>query len=152
MQYEALVKAVWIFYAASERSVAKLANELSREAAKKADKVPLLSEMFGELEGKAPEQAIGPLLEFKEYSLKPLSSYIHGGLHAIARHNKGYPAPLLTQATRSSNGLLAMTGIMLVVLSGDTKHSGKMSSIQSSFAECLPNLAPSHYTSLQGTR
>ena len=151
MQYEALVKALWIRYAASESSVAKLASELSHEAVRKADKVPLLNEMFEELEGKAPEQAIGPLLEFKEYSWKPLSSYIHGGLHAIDRHSKGYPAPLLTQAARSSNGLLTMTGMMLVILSGDTRLSGKMSSIQRSFADCLPNLAPSHNTSFQGT-
>jgi hypothetical protein len=152
MQYEALVKAMWILYAASENSVSKLMSELNHEAAKRADNVPPLSEMLGELEGKAPEQAIGPLLEFKEYSWKPLSSYIHGGLHALDRHSKGYPAPLLSQAARSSNGLLTMTGMMLVILSGDTRHSGKISSIQRRFADCLPNLAPSHNTSLQGTR
>lgn len=139
MQYEALVKAMWIRYAASESSVSKLAFELNHETAKRADKVPQLSDMLGELDGKAPKQAIDPLLEFKEYSWKPLSSYIHGGLHALDRHSKGYPVSLLSQAARSSNGLLMMTGMMLVILSGDARHSGNISSIGRRFADCLPD-------------
>lgn len=152
MQYEALVKAVWILYAASESSIGKLQSELNHETAKRADKVPSLSEMLGELDGKAPSQAISPLLEFKEYSWKPLSSYIHGGIHAINRHGKGYPTPLLSQAARSSNGLLIMTGMMLVIMSGDSRHSGRISAIQKRFADCLPNLAPTHNNSFQGAR
>ena len=152
MQYEALVKAVWILYAASENSAGKLISELNHEAAIRADKVPLLSEMLGELEGKAPEQALVPLREFKEYSWKPLSSFIHGGLHAINRHSKGYPFPVLSHAVRSSNGLLILAQMMLVILSGDPRHSGKVSSVQQRFADCLPNLAPSHNTSLHATR
>ena len=42
-------------------------------------------------EAKAPKNSIDPILEFKEYSWKPLSGYVHGGLHAIERHSKGYP-------------------------------------------------------------
>lgn len=152
MQYDALVKAVWVLYAASDSLVGKLQNELNHETAKSADKMPLLTEMLGELDGKAPAQAISPLLEFKEYSWKPLSSYIHGGIHAITRHSKGYPTPLLSQAVRSSNGLLVMTGMMLVILSRDSRHSGRMLSIQQRFADCCPNLASPHNSSLQGTR
>jgi hypothetical protein len=140
MQYESLVKAVWALYAASDTSLKKLQSELNNESAKWADKVPPLSEILSELEGKAPPQAVGPLREFKEYSWKPLSSYIHGGIHAISRRSKGYPKPLLEQAVRSSNGLLLMTGMNLVILSGDSSHSGKVAAIQKRFADCCPNL------------
>lgn len=144
MQYDALVKALWLLYAASVSSVEKLMSELTHEDAKIADKMPLLSDMLKELDGKAPIEAVRPLLEFKEYSWKSLSSYIHGGVHAINRHSNGYPAPLLAQAITSSNGLLVMTGMMLVILSGDSKHSGKISSIQKRYSDCLPNLVPHH--------
>jgi hypothetical protein len=134
MQYEALVKAMWVLYSASDSSVGKLQSELNHETAKSADKMPLMAAMLGELGGRAPAQAINPLLEFKEYSWKPLSSYIHGGIHAITRHDKGYPAPLLSQAMRSSNGLLVMTGMMLVILSGDGRHAGRIPA-------CLANVS-----------
>lgn len=142
MQYEALVKAVWALYAASDNTISKLQSDLSAETAKLADKVPPLNEILAELEGKAPPQAIGPLFEFKEYSWKPLSSYIHGGIHAITRHGKGYPTELLSQALRSSNGLQVMAGMMLVILSGDSRQQGMIPSIQQRFADCCPNLNP----------
>jgi hypothetical protein len=140
MQYESLVKAVWALFAASDTSLKKLQSELNNENAKWADKVPLLSEILSELDGKAPPQAVGPLREFKEYSWKPLSSYIHGGIHAISRRSKGYPKPLLEQAVRSSNGLLLMAGMNLVILSGDSSQSGKVAAIQKQFADCCPTL------------
>lgn len=151
MQYESLVKAVWSLYAASDNTISKLQCDLNAETAKWADKVPLLNEILVELEGKAPPQAIGPLLEFKEYSWKPLSSYIHGGIHAITRHGKGYPTELLSEAVRSSNGLQVMAGMMLVILSGDSRQQGKIPGIQQRFADCCPNLNP-HNTALQGSR
>lgn len=57
MQYEALVKAIWALYSASESSVAKLQRELRQETAAAADRVPSLGEMLAALEGKAPWQA-----------------------------------------------------------------------------------------------
>ena len=151
MQYEALVKAIWALYAASENSISKLQRNLNHETVKSADRIPILSELLVALEGKAPAQALGQLNEFKEYSWKPLSSYIHGGIHAIARHRNGYPIELLAQAVTLSNGLLLMTGMMLVILSGDTKQQGRMSTIQQRFANCFPALNP-HNTAPHGPR
>jgi hypothetical protein len=140
MQYETLVKAIWALYAASDVSVEKLQSGLNSHTAKWADNIPSLGEILAELDGKAPAAALGPLLEFKQYSWKPLSSYIHGGIHAISRHSTGYPIPLLSQGIRSSNGLLIMTGMMLAVLSGDAMQARQISKIQLQFADCCPNL------------
>ena len=142
MQYETLVKAIWTLYAASDNSIIKLQSDLTVESAKWADKVPQLSELLVELEGKAPKEALGPLNEFKEYSWKPLSSYIHGGIHAITRHGKGYPTILLSQAVKSSNALQVMTGMMLVVLSGDSSLRGWIPNIQQKFADCCSSVNP----------
>lgn len=140
MQYEALVKSIWALYAASENSIEKLHSELNNETAKWADKLPTLTEMLIELSREAPQQALGPLIEFRDYSWKPLSSYIHGGVHALSRHKKGYPSELLCQALKSSNGLLIMAGMMLIILSGDKNQSGKIALIQQQFADACPNL------------
>lgn len=142
MQYETLVKALWTLYAASDNSIIKLQSDLTVESAKWADKIPPLSELLVELEGKAPKDALGPLNEFKEYSWKPLSSYIHGGIHAITRHDKGYPTILLSQTVKSSNALQLMTGMMLVVLSGDNSLRGRIPNIHQKFADCCSSVKP----------
>lgn len=138
LQYESLVRAVWLLYAASDDAVEKLAAELTDEKANRAEKLPMLSEMLKKLEGKAPAEPLSMLLEFKQYSWRPLSSFIHGGIHAINRHSKGYPVPLLDQALRASNGVSMMVGMLLVILSGDPAQKGKIAKLQTEFADCLP--------------
>jgi hypothetical protein len=139
LQYEALVRAMWLLYAASDVAVDKLMAELTNESARKANNLPMLSEMLTKLEGKAPEVAMDALNEFKQYSWKALSSYVHGGIHAISRHSKGYPVEQLIQLLKTSNGLLIMAGMMLVILSGDTNQKGKIPTLQMKFKDCLPD-------------
>ena len=91
LQYETLVRAIWILYASSDEAVSKLQAEFTAESAAKSERLPMLSDMLAHLEGKCPDQVTKQLLEFKEYSWKPLSSFVHGGIHAIARHSRGYP-------------------------------------------------------------
>lgn len=138
LQYEALVRAMWLLYAASDDAVSKLMSELCAESAQKANSIPMLTEMLEKLQGKAPSEALEMLQEFKEYSWKPLSSFVHGGIHAISRHSKGYPKPLLIQLLKISNGVSAMAGMLLVILSGDARQQGKIPAIQRAFSECLP--------------
>lgn len=138
LQYEALVRAMWLLYAAPDNAVSKLNSELTQETANKANRLPMLSEMLENLQGKAPQEPVSMLLEFKEYSWKPLSSFIHGGIHAIHRHSKGYPLPLLEQMVRISNGVSVMVGMLLVVLHGGGAQRGIMPLIQREFADCLP--------------
>lgn len=138
LQYEALVRAMWVTYSATDGWVEKISAELTTDSAKQADKIPLLSEMLGQLEGKAPAEALGMLHEFREYSWKPLSSFVHGGIHAINRHGRGYPVPLLEQAIRASNGVVVMTGMLLVILSSNPVLKGVIPAIQREYEACLP--------------
>jgi hypothetical protein len=142
LQFEALVRAMWLLYSASDVAVSKLMSDLTDESAKRANKLPMMSEMLTKLEDKAPKVAMDLLLEFKEYSWKPLSSYVHGGIHAVNRHSKGYPVPLLHQVLKASNGVSIMAGMLLVILSGDPSHTGKIPRIQHKFVDCLPPLKP----------
>lgn len=61
------------------------------------------------------------------------------GIHAISRHSKGYPVEQLIQLLKISNGLLIMSGMLLIILSGDTNQKGKIPSIQMKFKDCLPD-------------
>jgi hypothetical protein len=139
LQYESLVRAFWILYAAKDGAATKLMAELTDETARvAANKMLNLSEMLISLDGKAPKEATGMLLEIKEYSWKPLNSFVHGGIHAIDRNHKGYPLPLLLQLLKTSNGISTMAAMLLVILSNNPGHKGKLPAIQLEFADCLP--------------
>lgn len=141
LQFEALVRAMWLLYAASDEAVAKLSAKLTAESAQKANNnLPMLSEMLKKLEGKAPQEPLDMLLEFKEYSWKALSSFVHGGIHAIHRHSKGYPVQLLSQMLKISNGVSLMVGMLAVIIHGGGQQVGKIPRIQQEFADCLPEL------------
>ena len=138
LQYEAIVRAMWVTYSATDEWVEKLSSELTADSAKRANNVPLLNEMLGHLEGKAPAEALIMLHEFKEYSWKPLSSFVHGGIHAIHRHGNGYPKPLLEQAIRASNGVSVLAGMLMVILSNNPVLKGVIPAIQREYEACLP--------------
>tara|TARA_R110002124_G_scaffold286659_2_gene468179 strand:- start:1814 stop:2437 length:624 start_codon:yes stop_codon:yes gene_type:complete len=140
LQYETMVRALWLFYAASEEAVAKITSVLTSENENKANSLPMLSEMLKSMSGKAPQAALDMLEEFKKYSWKSLSSFVHGGIHALNRHAIGYPEILLDQIIRMSNALNTMTGMMLAILSGDQRIVTAFSRIQPEFADCLPEL------------
>jgi hypothetical protein len=138
LQYESLVRGVWALYAATDTDVEKLTSDLTHQAAKRADRMPMLGEMMEKLRTSAPIEATGPLDEFREYSWKSLSSYVHGGIHAIDRHSKGYPEGVLEQALRASNGLCGVTGMFAAVLTGDRHEVSEMAKLYKKYSDCLP--------------
>ena len=87
---------------------------------------------------------MGQLKEFKEYSWKALSSYIHVGLHPLTRKAEGYPIALIEQVLRQSNGLALMGTMLLTMLSGDPRQQGKVAALQREFADCCPDPQSGH--------
>jgi len=144
VQYEALTRGIWLLYGASEDWVEKLSAPLTTENAKKANEGPMLAKMLDELEGKAPDVVMSQLKEFKEYSWKALSSYIHVGLHPLTRKAEGYPIGLIEQVLRQSNGLSLMGTMLLTMLSGDPRQQGKVAALQREFAGCCPDPQTGH--------
>lgn len=140
LQYEALVRSVWLFYAAPEAVAEKLNATLTADTEKAASKLPMLSEMLQALAGKAPAPAVQGLNQFKATSAGALHSFVHASIHPLKRHLDGYPLPLLIQIIRNSNGLFTMSGMMFAILSGNTNLMQRMGSIQPAFSDCLPEL------------
>lgn len=137
LQFECLVRGMWVLYAASETALSKLTAELNEDSQKRANNLPMLSEMIIQLEKKAPKNAIDPILEFKEYSWKPLSSYVHGGLHAIDRHSKGYPVQILEQALKASNGVNGLVAVFGSILTGQPHLTKEVYKSFDKFSDCF---------------
>jgi hypothetical protein len=126
-QYEAVVRAVWSLYAASEAQVAKLATLLTLETEQEAKNLPSVWGMMEALATKAPPQAYQMLSNFKESSWKALNSYVHAGLHPLRRQESGYPVRLVEQILRNGNGLALTAGMQ-----------GAIPALQKTHRQCLP--------------
>ena len=142
LQFESFVRGVWVMYAASDNAVGKLAAELTEENQKRANNLPMLSEMISQLEKTAPKNAIDPILEFKECSWKFLSSYVHGGLHAVSRHSKGYPIPLLEQVLKNSNGVNGLVAVFSAILTGQVQLTQDVYKSFKEYSDCFQIKVP----------
>lgn len=145
LQHEALTRAMWLLYAATDLAVDKLAAPLSKETEAAANKLPMLADMLKQLADKpAAAQPLLGLQAFKDNNAAALNSFVHGGIHALQRHAQGFPAPLVIGALRNCNGLLLMTGMMLAVLAGSQPMVRRVSRLQVEFAADLPPPLPTH--------
>ena len=144
LQFEALTRAMWLIYAASDDAIAKLLAPLTLESEQKAKNLPSASDMIEQM-GKrvgqgVPAVAHQMLTHFKDVSWHAMNSFVHGGIHPLRRSAEGFPVHLALQALRNANALATMTGMALAILTGDEAITKPMSKIQPEFADCLPEL------------
>jgi len=145
LQHEALTRAVWLLYAATDLAVDKLAAPLSKETEAVANKLPMLADMLKQLSDKpAAAQPLLGLQAFKDNNAAALNSFVHGGIHALQRHAQGFPEPMVIAALRNCNGLHLMAGMMLAVLAGSQPIVRRVSRLQVEFAADLPPPLPTH--------
>ena len=144
LQFEALTRAMWLLYAASDQAITKLSAPLTLESEHSAKSLPGLNQMIeaiGKCVGStAPARAHEMLCSFRDVQLKALNSFVHGGIHSLRRHADGFPSSLIMQVLRSSNALAAMGGMTLAVLTADELVAKSMGGIQFEFQDCLPEL------------
>lgn len=148
LQFEALTRAMWLIYVASDHAIDKLLAPLTVESEQKAKNLPSASEMIEQI-GKrvgqgAPAIAHQMLVQFKDVSWHAMNSFVHGGIHPLRRSAEGFPVHLALQVLRNANALATMTGMALAILTGDEAIAEPMSKIQPEFADCLPELLKSN--------
>jgi len=90
LQYEALLRAAWL-YAATPAQVDKLARSLDLEAEQAAKNLPGYMDMLDAVVKKAPQGLSAPIAEFNQYSRHALNSFVHSGIHPLRRAREGYP-------------------------------------------------------------
>ncbi|MDT4858500.1 hypothetical protein FQZ97_929730 [compost metagenome] len=145
LQFEALVRGMWVWYAASDEAIEKLLAPVSTESLQKASDLPGVSVMLKALakaEG-IPQMAVEMLVDFKERLLNELHSLVHSGFLPYKLHELGEIVEInsiITKTVRHSNGLVTMAGMMMALLSGEESVITPMTKIQHQFKDCLPEL------------
>ncbi|MGZ8159361.1 MAG: DUF6988 family protein [Methylobacter sp.] len=138
LQYEAVVKAIWLLYAASDSAIEKLVAPLTPESEQIANNsLPSFSNMMKEIEKRGAPGVHRHLIGFKDNSWRPLNSFVHSGIHAVNRNKDGYPIALLYSAIRQSNNLTHMSAIALAYLLGNDDLTISVALIYKKYADCL---------------
>ena len=140
VQSEALIRAAWLTYAASPQEVDTLDQSLSQEAERAANKLPSYTAMLKELEKSAPHGLVKTLSDFYQNTRHPLNSFVHAGLHPLARmRGAGIPDVLMVAAIQYSNGLLHTSYRLLTAIGGHPQEKmDEVTRLWSSFADCFP--------------
>lgn len=139
-QYEALLRSIWLLYAANDQQIEKLASDLDLEAEQAAKNLPQVVEMLAAIEKNGPAQLHEALSNFKGHSWKALNSYVHTGIHPIKRHSEGYPYPLIEGVVMNANWLAMVAGMQAALLSGVQPLQRKILDLAANYPECVPQL------------
>jgi hypothetical protein len=140
-QYEAAVRAVWAFYAATAEHIEKLTADLTLDAEQSAKNLPTTNEMIRSLAKTAPPVAYQVLLSFKESSWGALNSYAHAGIHPLRRHSKGYPVSLIEIVQKHANAIAIVAGMQAAILTGSQPLVHEIGLFQLKYKSILPALA-----------
>jgi hypothetical protein len=137
-QFEAILRSIWLLHGANDRHVSKLSAALTLETEQDAKNLPSTADMMASLSKSGPAQAFDALNRFKENSWKALNSYAHAGIHPIRRHAEGYPAQLIEDMAKNSNGLAIISAMQAVVLAGAQPVQQEILNLASQYDSCMP--------------
>lgn len=138
-QFEALVRAIWALYCASDYQIQRLASPLDEEGEQSAKNLPQVQEMLKAL-GSVPAARVpfDALTEFKRYSWNALNSFTHAGIHPLKRVTDGYPLELIIQNVRTSNALSMIAAMQICVLTGIPNLQRDLLPLNGRFHDCFP--------------
>lgn len=77
LQFDALTRAVWMLWGATDKKVERIMQDLSVDTANADNGLPSHVEMIKQIDGKAPAEATRMLSEFRYLTWKASSSYVH---------------------------------------------------------------------------
>ena len=137
-QFETLIRGMWLLYAADDVQLINLLEQMSLESEIQQKKHINLSKMLKHLENsKAPKHIIEQLLEFRDITLKPLNSFVHGGTYPMVMSLTTYPLEISFNTLLNSNALVAIASQLAVNLSGDTSKIDSVKDLHENFSDCL---------------
>jgi hypothetical protein len=143
LQYEALLRAAWLLYGATDARFAKASAPLTVEGAQAAKNLRSAEDMLLDLERalQATPQLRGlvlPLREIRDTSWQAMNSFVHTGLHALTRAKSGFPAQLALDLVKNSNAMLHIAARILARLTGSWEVTTTIEHCHLRFVDCLP--------------
>ena len=115
-QYEAVVRAYWLLFIASNYQISKLKFSWTFEEQFENDTCPMLSEMLEKLikADLLAKLVIQHLSDFKKYHLKQLNSFVHTRKQSFTRDIMSFKGEMLLMLMRQSNNLITIAAQIML--------------------------------------
>ena len=138
-QFEAVVRAVWAFYSATDNQISRISARLNTDTEQSAKNLPQVQDMLSLL-ASAPSAKVpfDALSEFKSSAWGALNSYTHGGIHPLSRMAEGYPMELIVTNVKVSNALAMVAAMQFCILTGINGLQKQLTPLHAKFHDCLP--------------
>lgn len=138
MQYDAMIRQLWIQHLASELDIDKLSAKLTKESSQKSkNMLPSSIEMMNKLESKVHPNLFRMMVEFRTYSANFLNSMVHTGHHAIGRQIVGFHPVIISSLLKQSNNLLNVSAITLSEQFGYGQLMDEVMRLPESYGDCF---------------
>ena len=141
-QLEALVRALWLHFAADDAWIENYFAKVQTDPSKDPGNPLSMDKMLQHLAAKAPRGIASRLQPLKDAAWGPLNSYVHSGIHPIVHQHAGVSVEFALATLRNANGLTAMAAMLAAELACDQQKMTSLLEAQHAHAECLPPLAP----------
>jgi hypothetical protein len=142
VQYECVIRALWITYAAGDGWVDRVAETVARRSLQEPNNTPAMGEMLDKLDLKAPPEVSRMARQLKDGAWSALNSYIHSGMQPLMQNLHGYPPMYREQTVLNANGLSTMAAMTIAVCAMDPDTARGIREIQLESLDVLPPLAP----------
>jgi hypothetical protein len=143
VQFEAVVRAIWLWHVATDEWLATFVKFRSGAKLKEPQNQPAIGDMLKAIASSAPPEVGRMLSGLKRGAWGPLNSYVHGGVHPVLQFHLGYSPEYATQTVVNANGLSGMAAMVLAIMSGDEAITKGIREIQLAYLDCLPPLVAS---------
>lgn len=139
LQFEALVRAVWLLHAASDAHVGAFAAPLTVGTVQSTKNIAGVNDMVGAIDRSAttPPHLKALLIDFKNRNWQQLNSFVHAGLQPMRRVVSGHLEGFAVDLIEISNNLLHMTAAQMATLTGNQRMVSQVLALYAMFPDCL---------------
>ena len=137
LQFEALLRAAWIQYSATDSHLSTLTQSIDEESEKQASRLPGVKDMLKSIVGSAPHGLVEPLVSLHGGIAGPLNSYVHTGLHPIRRRLMGFPNDLIWLLLTQSNRLVHHAYRLMAALYVSQPVMDRVVAVGHQFNDCV---------------
>lgn len=138
LQYEAVLRGSWVFYAAPDVWIEKFSSEPKSNSGKEPAKFPDVYQLLEELAASSADQVLfQSLAALKAKAWDALNSYTHGGLRMMTRSLNGFEPELLVWMLRTTNSISYIAAQLLAHVANDPACSNQLFSIRTAMSDCM---------------
>ena len=141
MQFEAVVRAIWILECAKDDWLERFVTPMADAQLEEPVLGPPVTAMLSAIATKASVIA-AMLSQLKEGAWEPMHSYVHGGVRPIAHSLAGTTHYQVSAVLRNANGLGLLALNAMTIAFQDPRLGGFIAHLQREFIDCLPPPKP----------